>query len=165
MGLDLLCEDARWTGFDLQRICARAFTASLAHHDLDPEDCEIAVRALDDGQIAILNAEFRDKPVPTNVLSWPVQDLAPDMPGARPQPPRPDAFGDLPLGDVALAYDTCLREATEQGKSLQDHVSHLVVHGILHLLGYDHVEDADAELMERVEVEILGKMGLGDPYS
>lgn len=165
MTVDLLVEDSRWDSIDLGGICARASEASLGYHDLDPEDAEIALRAVDDAEIARLNAEFRHKPTPTNVLSWPAQALAPDTPGALPSRPIADAFGDLPLGDIALAYDTCLREATEQGKALADHVTHLVVHGILHLLGYDHVDDADAARMEQAEAEILGKMGLPDPYS
>lgn len=165
MGLELLVQDTRWEAFDLADICARAGTASLAHHALNPDACEIAIRALNDADIARLNAKHRAKDGPTNVLSWPAQNLAPDTPGRMPRPPQTDAFGDLPLGDVALAYDTCLREANEQGKALQDHVSHLVIHGILHLLGYDHVDDDDAALMERVEAEILGKLGLSDPYS
>jgi probable rRNA maturation factor len=70
----------------------------------------------------------------------------------------------LELGDIALAYDTCLREARAEGKSLNDHVTHLVVHGCLHLLGYDHIRPRDAARMERLEAEILAKLGVADPY-
>jgi probable rRNA maturation factor len=68
------------------------------------------------------------------------------------------------LGDIAISYDTCLREALDAEKPFADHVTHLVIHGILHLLGYDHIRDEDATLMERIEVEILGKLGISDPY-
>ena len=71
----------------------------------------------------------------------------------------------IPLGDIAIAYDTCAREADEAGKSMNDHVMHLIIHGTLHLLGYDHIRDTDATLMETVEVAILGKMGIDDPYN
>jgi probable rRNA maturation factor len=70
----------------------------------------------------------------------------------------------LSLGDIAIAYETCARESAEAGKPLQDHVTHLLVHGVLHLLGYDHVRDRDATRMEGLESEILGKLGLDDPY-
>lgn len=79
-----------------------------------------------------------------------------------PLPPR--VGRDSELGDIAIAYDTCAREAAEAGKTMRDHTLHLLVHGTLHLLGFDHERDRDATLMEGLETEILGKMGLGDPY-
>mgnify|MGYP006287624467 CR=1 FL=1 len=100
--------------------------------------------------------------MPTNVLSWPAADRAPARPGETPAPPDP---ADGELGDIALSYETCAREAAEAGKTLEAHATHLIVHGILHLLGYDHETDADAALMERLEAEILGKMGVVAPYS
>ena len=118
-----------------------------------------------DARIAELNSEFREKPTPTNVLSWPAEDLAAEEPGQSPTPPEPDFTGEIPLGDIAIAYDTCAREADEAGKSMNDHVMHLIIHGTLHLLGYDHIRDTDATLMETVEVAILGKMGIDDPYN
>ena len=113
----------------------------------------------DDARIAELNAEFREKQTATNVLSWPAQELAP------PQAPTPDPFEDeTELGDIALAYETCHREAEEAQLTPQAHITHLIVHGTLHLLGYDHIEDTDAELMEGLEVEILAKLGIPNPY-
>ena len=81
-----------------------------------------------------------------------------------PEAPEPDTFGECELGDVAISYETCAREAAEAGKSLPDHATHLLVHGTLHLLGFDHERDQDATLMEGMETEILGKMGIADPY-
>jgi probable rRNA maturation factor len=78
--------------------------------------------------------------------------------------PEPDFTGVIALGDIAIAWETCEREANSAGKPMQDHVTHLIVHGGLHLLGYDHIRDADATLMECLETRILGKMGLDDPY-
>ncbi|WP_238363957.1 rRNA maturation RNase YbeY [Mesobacterium pallidum] len=164
---DTLIEDPRWDTADLPALAERAARETLAHLSLDPEAHEIAILACDDARIAVLNAEFRGKPAPTNVLSWPAEELASETPGGQPDLPDPGPFGEDPLelGDIAISFDTCTREAAEAGKPMADHVTHLVVHGILHLLGYDHVRDADATLMERLEVEILGKMGLADPYT
>ena len=107
---------------------------------------------------------FRDKPTATNVLSWPSEGLAPETPGGTPWPPEPEDEAPHHLGDIALAWETCGREAAEQGIAFEQHVTHLVVHGVLHLLGYDHMRDADATLMERLEAEILGNLGLPNPY-
>lgn len=163
MNLEISIEDARWQG--LEALSRRAVSATLAHLGLDPDLCEVSILGCDDARIAELNAEFRGKPAPTNVLSWPAEDLAPENPGATPPLPEPDFTGDIALGDIAIAFDTCRREAEEAGKSMDDHVMHLIVHGMLHLLGYDHVRDADATVMERCEIEILGKMGIGNPYN
>ena len=149
-GLDLIVEDIRWS--TLAEIAPTAIGATLAHLGLDVPQHEVAVLACDDTRIAALNADFRSKSQPTNVLSWPAADLAPgEVPPAE-------------LGDIAIAYDTCQREAAEQGKPFAAHVTHLLVHATLHLLGYDHQNDADAAQMEHLEVEVLGKLGLPDPY-
>jgi probable rRNA maturation factor len=119
----------------------------------------------DDARIAALNADFRGKPQPTNVLSWPSEDRAPDLPGSAPLPPVAGTADDPEsLGDIALAWETCAAEAGAQGKPMADHVTHLVVHGVLHLLGYDHIDDADAGVMEALEVRILATLGVSDPY-
>ncbi len=159
---DTLIEDPRWQEAGLETLAETAAQATLAHLGLDPSDWEIAVLACDDARIATLNGDFREKPTPTNVLSWPSEERAPDTPGAAPDLPAPGQ--DPELGDIAIAYDTCAREAAEQGKPFADHVTHLIVHGVLHLLGYDHIRDEDATLMEATEVAILGKLGLPDPY-
>jgi len=159
MTIDLLIEDDRWGELGLEALARRATGAALARLSLLPDACEIAILACDDARIATLNAEFRDKPAPTNVLSWPAQDLSP------PEAPQADPDGSVPLGDIALSFDTCEREAADQGKSMAEHVVHLIVHGTLHLLGYDHVGDRDGAEMEGLEIEILCNLGLSDPYS
>ncbi|MHA6346225.1 rRNA maturation RNase YbeY [Roseivivax sp. CAU 1761] len=165
---ETILEDARWQAADLAALAERAAGAALVHLGLAPGRYEIAVLACDDARIATLNGEFRGKPSPTNVLSWPAWDLAAEAPGARPEPPPdedPDCPGEpLGLGDMALAWETCAREAAESGKPLADHLTHLVVHGTLHLLGYDHVEDRDAALMEALECAILEELGIPNPY-
>ena len=163
MNLEITVEDARWSG--LEHLAQRAIIGALTHCGLESDECEISLLGCDDARIADLNSEFRGKPVPTNVLSWPAEDLSPADPGGIPAQPSPDFTGEIVLGDIAIAFETCEREAAEAGKSMGDHVTHLIVHGVLHLLGYDHIRDPDATLMEAVEVEILGKMGIDDPYN
>lgn len=157
MCVDLIIEDERWRAAGLEVLAPRACGAALAH--LGIEGAEIALMACDDARIAELNAEFREKPTPTNVLSWPSEERGAEAPGGDPIPPE-----DLELGDIAIAFETCQREAAEQGKDFANHVCHLLVHGTLHLLGYDHIDEKDAALMEGLEVEILGKIGIADPY-
>ncbi|TNF21649.1 MAG: rRNA maturation RNase YbeY [Rhodobacteraceae bacterium] len=163
---DTIIEDARWQMAGLADLAETAARATLGHLGLAPDSYEIAILACDDTRIAALNADFRGKPTPTNVLSWPEEDLSSETDGANPEePPQGGDEGPQSLGDIALAYDTCAREAVQQDKPFHAHVTHLVVHGVLHLLGYDHIRDMDATLMEGHERAILGKLGLADPYS
>lgn len=161
--VDILWESELWPeGF---RAWAQDAADALDLRLILPDACEAVILAADDARLATLNAEFRARHQATNVLSWPSAERAPDREGAVPEPPSAEFPGDGPsLGDVALAYETCAREAMEQGKSLEDHAKHLVIHGLLHLLGYDHERDADADLMECLEVEILHSLGVSDPY-
>ncbi|MCB1367693.1 MAG: rRNA maturation RNase YbeY [Rhodobacteraceae bacterium] len=162
---DLVIEDESWQALDLGQLAEQSFRAALAGAGIAPEGYEIALLACDDVRIADLNREFRDKPAATNVLSWPVEDLAPDSDGGIPvPPPRPDGPFAESLGDIAIAYGTCRAEAEAAGIAFDDHVSHLLVHGCLHLLGYDHVRDKDATRMEALEVAILAKLGIANPY-
>lgn len=159
---DVMIEDRRWRALDLEPLAERAARATLEHLALEPDMFEISVLACNDARIAVLNEDFRGKPQPTNVLSWPGAERGAGRPGDTPTPPRPGA--DAELGDIAIAYETCAAEAELGGKPLADHAAHLIVHAVLHLLGYDHVRDEDATLMEGCEVAILGKLGLSDPY-
>jgi len=162
---DIVIDDTRWDGLETQAVFEDAACATLAHLGVPSDGYEISILACNDTRMAALNAEFRDKPTPTNVLSWPAYHLAPDQSGHTPNPPpKSDVLMGESLGDIAISYDTCLREAQATGKSFKDHVTHLIVHGTLHLLGYDHVSDSDATLMERIETETLGKMGVSNPY-
>ncbi|QMU58563.1 MAG: rRNA maturation RNase YbeY [Boseongicola sp.] len=160
MSVDVIIEDMRWEKTGLEGLAARATAATLLHLELAPTDWDIALLACDDTQIATLNAEFREKPAATNVLSWPSAERGAVRPGDVPLRPG----GDSELGDIAISYDTCAREADAAGKPFDDHVLHLIVHGVLHLLGYDHISDADGDLMEATETAILGKLGVPDPY-
>lgn len=162
--LSVVIEDPRWAALALEALAETAVRATLTFLALVPDRCEVTVLACDDARIAVLNGDFRAKPTPTNVLSWPAEERAADLPGDNPQALKPGLDGLIELGDIAISFDTCAREAQAAGKPMADHVTHLVVHGVLHLLGYDHETDADAALMEGLEVKILGKMGLNDPY-
>lgn len=159
MLVDVLIEDPRWNAVGLDALSQVAAKAVLAHVDLQLDGVEISLIGCDDNRIAALNSDFRGKSQPTNVLSWPSEERGAAEAGGSPNPPN-----DPELGDIAISYDTCAQEAADSGKEITDHTTHLIVHATLHLLGYDHENDADATLMERIEVEVLGKMGLDNPY-
>ena len=120
---------------------------------------EIAVRLTDDAEVHTLNRDFRGKDKPTNVLSFPqVQaDLLDTLSNSD--------DGEILLGDIVLARETCAREAAEKGISIPDHATHLIVHGTLHLVGYDHMDDASATAMEALEVKALASLGIANPYA
>jgi len=160
MTVDCIVEDDRWV--NLPALAETATNAALSHLGLAPDRFEVSLLAIDDARIAVLNADFRSKNKPTNVLSWPATERAAAKAGDMPTLPEPGFESEI--GDIALAYETCAREAAEQGKVLEDHLLHLIVHGTLHLLGFDHETDKDAALMEGLETEILGNLGIADPY-
>jgi len=163
--VETLIEDPRWESAGLATLAERAARAALAVAGLPPEGFAISLMGCDDARIAALNAQFRGKPAPTNVLSWPSEDLSAEVAGGMPDQARPGSTAEPePLGDIAIAWETCEAEALAQGKSFADHVTHLVVHAVLHLLGYDHIDDEDASLMEGLEVRILASLGVSDPY-
>lgn len=163
--VDTLTEDARWETFGLEALAAAAAAAVLRDQRLDPALFEISLLGCNDARIADLNADFRGKPQPTNVLSWPSEERGAEADGAPPARPGP-GLPDMPeeLGDIAIAWETCEREAREQAKPMPEHVTHLIVHAVLHLLGYDHLRDKDAALMETAEIRILAGLGIANPY-
>lgn len=162
--VDTVIEDPRWQTLGLAARGDAAAAAVLAELGMAPVGYTLCIMGCDDARITELNAEFREKGMPTNVLSWPSEERGAEFVGEVPELPEPGEGEAVSLGDIALAYETCAREAAEQEKSVEQHVTHLIVHGILHLLGFDHVEDEDAELMEATEVRILAKLGVADPY-
>lgn len=165
MEIDILIEAPEWEAVDLPELVQAACEATLTALHLPPSNFALSLLACDDARIAELNTEFRGKPTPTNVLSWPSEDRAPDTPGDTPTLPGTTKNGPpSELGDLALAFETCAQEARDGNKPLAHHLSHLIVHGLLHCLGYDHETDPDADLMEALETRILATMGLPDPY-
>jgi probable rRNA maturation factor len=146
-GIVLLVEDSRWTKTrGLQPALKRAAAAALSHSGLKGKGA-LTVLLASDRKLHSLNRDFRGKDKPTNVLSFPA-------------PANPDGY----RGDIAIAYGVTAKEAKAAGKSLIDHAAHLVVHGVLHLAGYDHERPRDAKIMEPLEVKILAKLGIADPY-
>lgn len=146
--VEIEIEDDAWSRdiADVEDRVSRAVTAALGDRT-----GSVVVLLTDDATVHELNARFRYKDAPTNVLSFPAAPM--DLPGQA-----------TPLGDLVLAHGVCANEAHDQSKTLADHLTHLVVHGTLHLLGHDHMDDADAEAMEAHEVTILAALGVADPY-
>lgn len=140
----------------VEDLTRRAAAASLSAARMRASSAEVSIALADDATLRGLNREYRGRDAPTNVLSFAVSERAETAGGEA---------GPLLLGDVILACETVRREALQQGKTLPDHVSHLVVHGVLHLLGFDHEAEVEAEEMERQEVAVLGRLGIADPYA
>jgi len=141
---------------DVETVIVRAIATAAEIADAGHGEAELAVMLTDDAGIRTLNSNWRGIDKPTNVLSFPA--LPPTGPSGPDDAPRM-------LGDIAIAYETVRKEADEEQKPFDHHLSHLAVHGYLHLIGYDHENDADAEAMESLETEILAQLGIPDPYS
>lgn len=160
--IDIQLHDPRWKARlkpyckTVREACAAALKGDwglgIRDWGLGIRDWEVTVVLADDAFIKELNKTFRGKNKPTNVLSFP------SSPTTNPQPPIPH------LGDIVLAFETVEREAKEQNKSFRAHAQHLLVHGVLHLLGHDHEKNKDAAAMETLEVKILKKLGVSNPY-
>ena len=163
--VDIVFEDARWEAFGLEALAEPAVRAAFAELGLPEAGFTLCLMGCNDARILELNGDFRGKAKPTNVLSWPSEERG-AAEGEVPDLPEPGEADDPEsLGDIAMSYDTCAAEAAAAGKPMAGHVTHLIVHGLLHLLGYDHIRAADGDLMEATEVRILARLGLCDPYS
>jgi probable rRNA maturation factor len=146
--IDIVVESPSWRSeSDAAAVIRRAIGQAAAMTDATTGPSELAVMLCDDATMRELNGRWRGRPEPTNVLSFPA------------------AGRSQTLGDIAIAYETTAREAQAEDKSFADHLAHLAVHGFLHLLGYDHQSDAEAAAMERLEVAILARLGVADPYA
>ncbi|MBK8208766.1 MAG: rRNA maturation RNase YbeY [Rhodospirillales bacterium] len=166
LDLDVLIEEPAWLESvpDVEVLCRTAAEAAWSlgapphAHAASPADpVSACVLLASDDRVRALNRDFRGRDVPTDVLSFPA--FEPDVlaaAGAEGPPPV--------LGDIVIALQTTLADAAQDGKTVKDHLRHLVVHGILHLLGYDHERDADAAEMEALEVNVLSSLGIKDPY-
>jgi len=153
LSVDILIEDEAWHAVNgLEDLTRSGLLAALAVAGLSYREAEVCVLFTDDEEVRRLNAEYRGKDKPTNVLSFPA--------GGGPQ------VADAPvmLGDIVLARSVVEKEALQQGKPLANHLTHLIVHGMLHLAGFDHEQDDEAETMEALEIEALARLGLPNPY-
>ena len=165
MNLDIILDaDPEWdsnTRWDeLARSAATAAIAESAFPELaeGPRAVEISLRLAGDDEVRLLNAQWRGKDQATNVLSFPMAEGA-ELAGATGEGPE------LMLGDIILAHGVCGREAEAKAMPIERHAAHLMVHGTLHLLGYDHDDDAQAADMEAREVRALARIGIADPYA
>ncbi len=154
IAIDLMVEAGEWPDeAHLAAMLARVVEASFAEARLAVvKGSELSVVFTDDAHIRTLNDTWRQKDKPTNVLSFPGS------------PPRRGRFGPL-IGDIVVAGETVRQEAEAEEIAFDDHLTHLLVHGLLHLFGHDHIEDVEAERMEALETAILGRLGIADPYA
>jgi probable rRNA maturation factor len=158
--IDVAIDDARWNELpsieaSIDNICTHVLQHINYPYTAHPT--EIFVQCTNDTYVQQLNNDHRDKDKPTNVLSFPGEDLKAGQYNNLSHPY-------IALGDIIIAYDTVKREAEETGISLHDHFYHMVIHGLLHLLGYDHIEDDDAKVMEAIEADILAHYHIANPY-
>ena len=161
--IELSREDP-WPEGEWEAIARRAAEAAIGRTPQGPlltteALVEISVRLTTDDEVHALNKQYRGKDKPTNVLSFPM--VQPDLIDTISQN---SDDGEVLLGDIVLAHGVCVAEAAERGIAVETHASHLMVHGVLHLLGYDHMNDDEAEAMEEIEREALGTLGIADPY-
>ena len=159
-----LTHEPPWPNADWETLANRAARSAITrtpHGELltSPAAIEISFRLTGDDEVRTLNAQFRHKDKPTNVLSFPM--IQPDLIETVSQN---SDDGEVLLGDIVLAHGVCAREAGERGISVENHATHLMVHGTLHLLGYDHMGDDEAEHMEAIEIDALAALGIADPY-
>ena len=157
--MELEVDTVDWPKGDWEALCEAAATAvgSVANELLNPR-LLVSVLFTSDEEVHTLNREWRNRDKPTNVLSFPMLERGALLDLGADGPPEM-------LGDIALAYGTCAREAQEKGIRLEHHASHLLIHGLLHLAGHDHVHcDEEAEAMEALEITALAKLGIADPY-
>lgn len=164
IAIELTREDPWPEAIDWAGLADRATLAAIARTPHGPlaetaAAIEISLRLTTDEEVRILNRDYRHKDSPTNVLSFPM--VQPDLLETISEN---SDDGEVLLGDIVLAHGVCVREAGEKGASVEDHAAHLIVHGTLHLLGYDHIDDAEAEHMEAIEREAMADLGLADPY-
>jgi probable rRNA maturation factor len=154
IAIDILVEAGDWPPKPRLRALARRAVAAAAKRAAPPlaPDCEVSLLFTDDRRMQDLNAHYRGKNRPTNVLSLPAAPVAPGLLGPA-------------LGDIVLAEETIRGEAEAGGLAFEHHLTHLIVHGFLHLVGYDHVVESEALVMEGLEAAILGDLGIADPYA
>jgi probable rRNA maturation factor len=142
--IDIIVNEPSWK--QEANIDVNAIIVHVREHLTLIKDTNFSILLTNDNEIQTFNENFRHKDMPTNVLSFPCEDI--------------EGY----VGDIVLSYETVLRESKEQDKAFSDHATHMIIHGYLHLLGYDHIEDAEAELMEAHEAAILSSLNIKNPY-
>lgn len=153
--IDILIEDPAWGGEDKWlKLSEKVVAALSAELDIDLTNHEVSIVLSNDAAIKILNAKWRNKDKATDVLSFPAPTLDLDITHQEPKP----------LGDIILAYETIQKDRAKYNKDLESHMAHIILHGFLHLLGYDHETDEEANIMEGLEISILDRLNIANPY-
>jgi probable rRNA maturation factor len=160
IAIDVIAEFPEWTTAlpTVERVCGRAAAAAFGAVHPNTRGAEASVILTDNARVRVLNNLYRGRDEPTDVLSFPILDQGAAAASAPPGQP-------VLLGDIVIAFETAAADAAASDKSLSDHLSHLVVHGMLHLCGYDHLAEAEANEMERLETHVLAGLGVSDPYA
>ena len=153
LSVETVIDDRRWARLEFGEVCRSACNAALAAAGIDPGDYEIGILGCCDERIAGLNRQFRDADGPTNVLAWP----------AGPSPAA--GIGPTELGNIAVAFETCMEEARRLNRRPDSHLAHLIAHACLHLAGFGHETEDEARVMEGLETLSLARLGMDDPHS
>ena len=161
MNIDILCEEKKWhkaiTQKEIKEITLRLYREILAKNLADNnKEISVSILLTNSTKIQELNKNYRQKDKPTNVLSFPIE-----YPKFL---ENEDGFNEKNLGDIVLCYEVIKNESAKQKKKFSNHLTHLILHSLLHLLGFDHINDKEAEIMENVEIEILSNLGINNPY-
>ncbi len=168
MQIDLTLHDTHWRAEipDVEKLTERALNEAKSHPEISlrlhmgrVKDTEVSITLSDDEFVQRLNRDYREQDKPTNVLSFPMTDEDDEAP-----PEEGEKVGVVTFGDIIMAFETVKKEALEQKKAFRDHYTHLLIHGFLHLLHFDHTQEEEAQEMERLEAEILATMNIDNPY-
>ena len=168
MKIDILCTDTRWSESFLKKVSKQSFELALSSLRIEEKNFEICLLACNNDEIQDLNMRFRGIDSPTNILSWPEFDFVGKNKGGltadtkQTSIPGEDIF--VFLGNIAIAYDLCSDECLNRHIKFWDHITHLLLHGCLHLLGYTDKKSIDAKVMEDLEIKLLDRIGIKNPY-
>ena len=167
MKINICIKDTRWSRYDLKELCYKSLKLALSTLATKEKYFEISVLACDNSIIKDLNMRFRQKNIPTNILSWPetsVNNLKEDILQQSPTGGSCKKENPIFLGNIAISFDQCLSESNLKKISFRNHITHLLLHGCLHLLGYSHEEELEAKVMETTEIKLLESIGIKNPY-
>ena len=167
MKTNILLKDKRWAEVPLEKIAESALKLVIENFLENKIHFEVSILASNDTKIREFNKNFRGQKTITNIISWPEHELQPKQPGHFPEKldkSKFDTEGTIFLGNLAISYERCSTEAKEKNVNFEDHMLHLLLHGFLHLVGFDHQNDLDANVMENIEIKLLSGVGIKNPY-
>ena len=163
----VMIDDKRWVGVPLEEIAKSALKLLVDNSLVKKSNFEVSILAGNDSEIKKLNKNFRGRNTSTNIISWPEYNLQPKHPGHSPKQFDKSTLASeetIFLGNLAISFERCSSEAEKKDISFADHLLHLLLHGYLHLLGFDHQNELDATLMEDIEIRLLSRIGIKNPY-